>query len=309
MAFIPTNTYPLLHTDDVFWNWEPLLQELLAQLDLKSIIFIGCYRRGTSTTVLDCPPTLLIIVNRKKDWTATCEKVISILKRRRLQMPAVEIVKIGFLEANDRTMAGDSIASSRNHYGSGTLGCFLKLRSPSSDDWRTFALTCWHVVVPPFVSLSNDDQKLIKNWNENGVSASIAKTDDVRRLLSLDHVTRLAYQEEVGEIEEAIQDIKDGRMFKIFKDLEVGDALELFTPQQRQRYDRHESELKKHEENLRILHERFQNDDQVLGTVFSGSGFKYKDLNLTKDGIKYFTSPDWALVHLSSCRQPSNDFD
>ncbi|KAJ5706663.1 hypothetical protein N7488_006464 [Penicillium malachiteum] len=47
---------------------------------------------------------------------------------------------------------------------------------------------------------------------------------------------------------------------------------------------------KKREENLRILRERFKNDDQVLGTVFFGSGFKYKDLNLTKDGIKYSTS-------------------
>ncbi|KAJ5719687.1 hypothetical protein N7493_007265 [Penicillium malachiteum] len=317
MAFTPTNTYPILHTDDVFWNWEPLLQELLAQLDLKSIIFIGCYRRGRSTTVLDCPPTLLILVDRKKDWTVTREKVISILKSRRLQMLAVEIVKDrpvtrgyregispgllkGFMEKKDRTMAGDSIASSQNHYGSGTLGCFLKLRSPSSDDWRTFALTCWHVVVPSYAGLSDDDQKLIENWNKNGIPASIAKTDDVRRLLLVDHATRLAYQEEVEKIEETIQEIKDGKMFKMFKDLELRDALEMLTPQQCQNYNEDKSELKKHEENLRILHERFKNDDQVLGTVSLAPG---------SNGIKYFTSLDWALVHLSSHRQPSNKFD
>jgi hypothetical protein len=117
----------------------------------------------------------LILVDRNQDWTKTREKAVSILKKRRLQMVAVEIVmdrpvyqagrkgiSTGLLEGlqkDNRAMATESIASSQNHDSSGTLGCFLNLKHPSSDKWRTFALTCWHVVVPPLVGLSHGDKK------------------------------------------------------------------------------------------------------------------------------------------------------
>lgn len=176
MMFTPMNTYPVLQKDKVFWEWEPLLQDLLVQLDLTSIRFIGCFRRGRGPKLLDCSPTLLIVVDRSQDWTETREKVVSILKKRHLHMLAVEIVMDrpvyqagsegistglleGLLKNDGRTMATESIASSRNHDSSGTLGCFLKLKHPSSDEWRTFALTCWHVVVPPFAGLSHGDKK------------------------------------------------------------------------------------------------------------------------------------------------------
>lgn len=171
----PINTYPVLPDDKVFREWEPLLKELLARLDLSSIRFIGCFRRGRGPTVLDCSPTVLILVDRIQDWTETREKVVSILKKRHLQMLAVQIIMDrpvyhargemsmgllkGLLENDGRTMATESIASSRNHESSGTLGCFLNLKRPSSDEWKTFALTCWHVVVPPFAGLSYGDRK------------------------------------------------------------------------------------------------------------------------------------------------------
>jgi hypothetical protein len=92
MVFTPVNTYPVLQKDKVFWEWESLLRELLVRLDLTSIRFIGCFRRGRAPTLLDCSPTLLILVDRNQDWTETREKVVSILKKWRLQMLAVEIV-------------------------------------------------------------------------------------------------------------------------------------------------------------------------------------------------------------------------
>ena len=65
----------------------------------------------------------------------------------------------GLLGNDSRTMATESIASSRNYDSSSTLGCFLSLKYPSSDEWRTFALTCWYVVVPLFAGLSDGDKK------------------------------------------------------------------------------------------------------------------------------------------------------
>ncbi|KAJ6190529.1 hypothetical protein N7519_000550 [Penicillium mononematosum] len=65
----------------------------------------------------------------------------------------------GLLKNDSRTMATESSVSSRSHDSSGTLGCFLNLKRPSSDEWRTFALTCSHVVVPPSAGLSHEDKK------------------------------------------------------------------------------------------------------------------------------------------------------
>ncbi|KAJ5967658.1 hypothetical protein N7501_003906 [Penicillium viridicatum] len=152
-------------------------------------------------------------------------------------------------------MPTESITSSQNHNSSGTLECFLSLDDPSSDEWRTFALTCWHMVVPPFAGLSHEDKKLIENWDKNGILPTTINPD-INRLLGVDHPTRHAYREE--------------------KDIGYGN--------------------------------NYKNGHQLLGHVFSASGFKRKDLGVRKDGENYSTNLDWALVHLSPTSQPSNEF-
>ncbi|KAJ6178250.1 hypothetical protein N7519_008711 [Penicillium mononematosum] len=326
IVFTPMNTYPVLQKDKVFWEWEPLLKELLVRLDLTSIRFIGCFRRGRGPTLLDCSPTLLILVDRSQDWTETREKVVSILKKRRLQMLAVEIVMDrpvyqagrkgistglleGLLKNDGRTMATESIASSRNHDSSGTLGCFLNLKHPSSDEWRTFALTCWHVVVPPFAGLSQRDKELIENWNKNGIqpTPTIANTD-INRLLGVDHPTRLAYREGVSMMEEVIEETEAEEQYRMWQQLERDDALDMLSSNHRRGYEKIKSDINQQKDELQTLHDRFKNGHQLLGHVFSASGFKRKNFGLGKDGENYSTNLDWALVHLIPARQPSNEF-
>ncbi|KAJ9486013.1 hypothetical protein VN97_g7340 [Penicillium thymicola] len=325
MVFTPVNTYPVLQKDKVFWEWEPLLKELLGRLDLTSIRFIGCFRRGRAPTLLDCSSTLLILVDRNQDWTETREKVVSILKKRRLQMLAVEIVMDrpvyqagrkgistglveGLLRNDSRTMATEPIVSSRNHDSSGTLGCFLSLKLPSSDEWRTFALTCWRVVVPPFAGLSDGNKKLIENWNKNGIlpTSTIANTD-IYRLLGVDHPTRLAYGE-VSMMEEVIEEIEGQKKYQMCQQLERDDALEMLSDDARRSYENLKSDINKQKDDLQTLHDRFENGHRLLGHIFSASGFKQKDLGLRKDGKNYPTNLDWALVRLIPARQPSNRF-
>ncbi|OQE20849.1 hypothetical protein PENFLA_c015G07408 [Penicillium flavigenum] len=314
MVFTPMNTYPVLQKDKVFWEWERLLKELLVRLDLTSIRFIGCFRRGRGPALMDCSPTLLILVDRSQDWTETREKVVAILKKRRLQMLAVEIVMDrpvyqagrkgistglleGLLKNDGRTMATESIASSRNHDSSGTLGCFLNLKHPSADEWRTFALTCWHVVAPPFAGLSQRDRELIEDWNKNGILPTVTNTD-IHRLLGVDHPTQRAYREEVSTMEK----------YRMWQQLERYDALEMLSSNQRRGYEKIKSDINQQKDDLQTLHDRFQNGHQLLGHVFSASGFKRKNFGLRKDGENYSTNLDWALVHLSPARQPSNEF-
>ncbi|KAJ5720925.1 uncharacterized protein N7483_008859 [Penicillium malachiteum] len=313
MAFLPMNTFPVLQQDKVFWQWEPLLQELLAQLNLTDIRSIGCFRRGRGTAILDCSPTLLILVDRNKDWTSTREKVISILKRWRFQMLAVEIVKdkpvrqitregisvglLGGLINNDgRTMATESIASSRNHNYSGTLGCFLELQNPYDGQWKIFGLTCWHVVVPPFADHPNDDKKVIERWNKNGIRIATQR-EEIRRLLRVDHPTRLAHKEEVTAMEHRLGISENQEQYQIYKELEEQDALETLDDRKRQNYEKAKSSIQNQKNDLKTLNDRFKNGDQQLGWVITASGFKRKDVELKKDGKGYPTSLDWALIH------------
>ncbi|KAJ5530813.1 hypothetical protein N7527_004206 [Penicillium freii] len=317
MVFTPMNTHPVLQKDKVFWEWEPLLKQLLVRLDLTSIRFIGCFRRGRGPTLLDCSPTLLILVERSQDWTETREKVISILKKPRLQMLAVEIVMDspvyqagvyqagrkgistglleGLLKNYSRTMATESITSSHNHNSSGTLGCFLNLKYPSSDEWRTFALTCWHMVVLPSAGLSHEDKKLIENWNKNGILPTTINPD-INRLLGVDHPTRLAYRERVSMMEGAIEDTEGQEQYRMWQQLERDDALEMLSSHHRRGYEKLKSNNNKQKDDLQTLHDCFKNGHQLLGHVFSASGFKRKDLGLQKDGENYSTNLDFLCA-------------
>ncbi|KAJ5360905.1 hypothetical protein N7517_010096 [Penicillium concentricum] len=326
IAFTPMKTFPVLQEDKIFQQWEPLLKELLGRLDLTSVRSIGCFRRGRSSEHLDCAPTVLILVDRNQDWTEAREKVVSILKTRRLQMVAVEIVMDrpvyqaprrcegistglleGFRKNDGRTMATQSIASSQNHDGSGTLGCFVKLKHPSSDQWETFALTCWHMVVPPLADLSHRDKGVIKNWNKDGITPNRAN-NDIDRLLLVDHPTRLAYREQVSKMEEDIQDTERWQDYRSFQQLELDEALEVLSSPQRRRYEKTKADVKQQKVDIQALHDCFKGCRQLLGPVFAGSGFKQKNYDFENDSVDYPTHLDWALVNLSPARRPSNEF-
>lgn len=87
---------------------------------------------------------------------------------------------------------------------------------------------------------------------------------------------------------------------------ERDDALEMLSSHHRQGYEKIKSDIKKQKDDLQTLHDRFKNGQQLLECVFSASGFKQKNFGLGKDGENYSTNLDWALVHLSPTRQPSN---
>ncbi|KOS39044.1 hypothetical protein ACN38_g10130 [Penicillium nordicum] len=174
----------------------------------------------------------------------------------------------GLLGNDSRTMATESIASSRNYDSSSTLGCFLSLKYPSSDEWRTFALTCWYVVVPLFAGLSDGDKKLIENWNKNGIPTSTIANTVIYRLLGVDHPTRLAYGEEVSMREKVIEEIEGQKKYQMCQQLERDDALEMLSGHARRHYENLESNINKQKDDLQTLHDRSENGHRLLGRFF-----------------------------------------
>ncbi|KAJ5171849.1 hypothetical protein N7492_004442 [Penicillium capsulatum] len=234
----------------------------------------------------ECAPTVLIMVDRSQDWTETREKVVSILKERRLQMLAVEIVMDrpvyqtghkgisaglleGLLKNDGGTMATESTASSRSLDSSGTLGCFLNLKHPSSDEWRTFALTCWHVVLPPFAGLS--DEKDYRPWRKQ---FNILKLGGIIRCVKILNV----------------------RAHLKCSVIKVARAMKIPSPRSKSK--------KTMFKPCMIIS---QKATDYLGAFFSASGFKWKNLGLELDGVNYPINLDWAFVQLSPALKASNE--
>ncbi|KAJ5715385.1 uncharacterized protein N7483_012566 [Penicillium malachiteum] len=188
------------------------------------------------------------------------------------------------LSRDGQSMAIDSIALPLEHDGSGTLGCFLELQTPYSGSWHTVALTCWHVVVPPFSGLSPEDKK-----------SSVTDDADVNRLLNVDHPTQRAYREQVTTMEEAIKTYEQRSSYKLFRQLEDEGMLEKLSSQTLESYAKSKSDQAKRKEDLQALRDRFKNGFQLLGKVPVASGFKYKNCGLKEDGKDCYTSLDWAL--------------
>lgn len=172
-AMRPPSTSPILRRDPIFNKWDPVLGEILQEVDLTDICAIGCYRRGRSSDISENPPTVLILVDisSSKSWKSTRDLVVRILARSDLHMVAVEIMKDRICKMANlrkvegfesdlmrgRAIVGSPIANELNDEGSGSLGGFIQLQGPTSE-WFTFLLTCFHVVDPPDKKILAEDR-------------------------------------------------------------------------------------------------------------------------------------------------------
>lgn len=108
-------------------------------------------------------------------------------------------------------------------------------------------------------------------------------------------------------MEDVIEATERRDQYQMWQQLERDGALETLSSQHRRGYEKIKSNINQRKDDLQTLHHRFKNDHQLLGRVFSASGFKQKNFGLGKDGENYSTHLDWALVHLSPAREPSNN--
>ncbi|KAJ6136438.1 hypothetical protein N7512_001598 [Penicillium capsulatum] len=261
------------------------------------------------------------MVDRSQDWTETREKVVSILKERRLQMLAVEIVMDrpvyqtghkgisaglleGLLKNDGGTMATESTASSRSLDSSGTLGCFLNLKHPSSDEWRTFALTCWHVVLPPFAGLSDGDKKAT---GTNMVFYQPLPTRTLTACLALIPQLNLPTEKDYRPWRKQFNILKLGGIIRCVKILNVRAHLKCSVIKVARAMKIPSPRSKSKKTMFKPCMIISQKATDYLGAFFSASGFKWKNLGLELDGVNYPINLDWAFVQLSPALKASNE--
>lgn len=108
-------------------------------------------------------------------------------------------------------------------------------------------------------------------------------------------------------MESALRTTQGQQQYRMWQQLDRSGALDNLSSNHRQGYERVKSDINKQKADLQILHDQFRNGHQLLGSIFSASGFKRKNIGVGKNGENYFTNLDWALARVNPARQPSNE--
>ncbi|KAJ5719086.1 hypothetical protein N7493_007541 [Penicillium malachiteum] len=315
----PRDTFPIQKDDRVTGLWFEIQNAIVAAIDLEDVISFGCYRRGRSKVLEGTIPTILVIVDSRstKEWKTTREQIVGVLDEFKYPEVAVEIVKDQIrtdpsttgglnrvLLSSGMAKAGQSIAPSRNHKESWTLGGFVELLDPDRDRWSIFGLTCFHCVMPDpkRVSLSLVDK--MKKWHDNGVEYNDDGTDE---FLTVDQPTTCALDNQRKKVElELDKAVPDRDPYLTVHVEGVGKVgnLDLTLPHRKQA-----REAKNFLEEL----DNFTNaDSQGLGFLAMGSGMDQIVENSELWGdteCVWNANVEWALVELHDNRRPTNAVD
>ncbi|KAJ5630018.1 hypothetical protein N7528_003675 [Penicillium herquei] len=315
----PRDTFPIQKEDRITGLWFEIQNAIVAAIDLDDILSFGCYRRGRSKVVEETIPTILVIVNSRsrKEWKTTREQIVGVLNEFKYPEVAVEIVKDEIrtdpsttaglnrvLLSSGMAKAGQSIAPSRNHKESWTLGGFVELLDPERDRWSTFGLTCFHCVMPDPERISPSLVPKMKKWYHNGVDYDDDGTDD---LLTVDQPTICALDNQRKKVElELDKGNQDRDPYATVHVEGVGKVgnLDLTLP--------HRKQAREAKDFLEELDKFTNADKQGLGFLAMGSGM---DQVLEKSELwgdthcVWNANVEWALVELHENRRPTNAVD
>ncbi|KAJ4265050.1 hypothetical protein NW762_005294 [Fusarium torreyae] len=178
---------------------------------------------------------------------------------------------------------------------SGTLGCYIELKTKTNTDWNVFGLTNWHVVRPGF-----DGFSMITKVKKNDVGPGEVKINDVGPAKTHSDLWKrdqkgwsprnpapeLAESPSRTEHNYTIWWLK--REIKTLEDKKA-DPTSQFTPED-------EEDLKALEKDRDEKIKFFDEDHNLFGRLYAGSGFRRTANNHRLD---------WALIKPSEFRQGS----
>lgn len=136
----------------------------------------------------------------ESDWTNIRDEIATLLEEAGLGYIAVEIGRGVVFNGADKdsrilpdyaytleARPGSSIGPRHSTKSAGTFGCFVRLRFPKSDNWKTMGLTCHHVVLP---SISIPPK--VKEWEIYGISPGEETNLTMDMPPGLDHLETIA---------------------------------------------------------------------------------------------------------------------
>jgi hypothetical protein len=265
-------------------------------------------------------PTILIMIeeNTEESYTAARDKICELLDPRFPEV-AVEVIRgclddctdtpdyeAAFMHHGDKLWQeegymGASIQRAGSK-GSGTLGCFIKLRDRQSVV-RTYGLTNFHVIVPdPEKTESHDPQT--QHWIKNGLPPGFGRDFQINMPSETDlDAARDGYVQSIKDLEGDMADNNEGHEQYLSYEKEYrgwvanGEDPEILMPKTAVHLVRSVRErLVRYRERIDVIDARKNN--LRLGPVFAGSGIRQ-----TLSGQLM----DWAIIAVDQRRIPARN--
>ncbi|KAG5288483.1 14-3-3 protein epsilon [Histoplasma capsulatum G186AR] len=279
---------------------------------MEGWLSLECFRRGTSPDRQNNPPTIVLSIplDAPRTWKAERDQITALLDDEGLQEVAVEVVRSYIWRTTDmdltsvilpdnaweqKAQLGMSIAPHGSDYSGSTFGGFLQLLHPSTKQWNTFGLTCYHCVDSE--EGSNDSSRLskdVKEWRETGMRVDQAKSANILidQPALKDHMKRMELIEEATE---------DWMKSPIRERIEAAVSNnEFITPTDEAQYKRFQDNIN---QLLTIKHKAekfFAAGDALLGRVSAASRYRFTSFPMKRQ-------LDWALIEIVTPRIGSNN--
>ncbi|KAL3469335.1 hypothetical protein BJX99DRAFT_265276 [Aspergillus californicus] len=310
-ALKPPRLTPVRETEPIYAQWPQIRERILHDIELRDVRMVGCFRVGRNTDESDNPATVLVIVDPKstREWKPTRELVVDILRQSNLPMVAVLVIKDNIRPLTITSVAGNmtpelfsgpamighSIGPATPDGGSGTLGCFIELEEPKEGKWHTFALTCFHCVVPPTeqrAKLDTKAQKAIETFVKTGIGMYDSQAND---LLLVNHPTGQDMKAKIVDLRKNIDEILDSPAFQRGSKAEKEGLLEMMHRAERHTYQENKAERASYKDLISTITDLGASKGNYLGYVAAASGIRQRDA-ISIHAPDHPSSLDWALV-------------
>lgn len=304
-AVLPVFSFSVEATEPVLGKWPNLQPRIIEILGSQPWLALELLRRGDDLlTHSNNPVTVVVTIEETSEsgWTNVRDEIATLLEEAECGYIAVEIgrgVVFNGADKDSRILTdhaytlearpGSSIGPRRSTKSAGTFGCFVRLRFPESDNWKTMGLTCHHVVLP---SISIHPKA--KEWEIYGISPREETNLTMDIPSRLDHLETIAsFKAEINESETAAHSTIKMRL---------RDPQDFITPLDRAIYERTETGLNSTKVMLRKAEEFFAAKSERFGHVYAASGLRQQSPPAAPS-----VSFDWALISVYSSRLSKND--
>ncbi|OAX78416.1 hypothetical protein ACJ72_07276, partial [Emergomyces africanus] len=303
-------TFPVLATDKIYSKWSDLSARICELVGMEGWLSLECFRRGTDPNHQNNPPTVILTIplDSPKTWKGERDQITSLLDAEGLQDVAVEVLRSYVWRVTDglgsvvlpdhaweqKAQLGMSIGPHGSDIRGSTFGGFVQLLHPTTKQWNTFGLTCYHCVEQ---EQGKDDSSGLsedtKKWREQGITINEAEIANIRVDMPAlkDHLGRMNMINEM-ETEWMELPLRNRVQFARANN-------EFVIPSDEIAYRRTEAEMNQSIAIKDKAERFFATGNALLGNVFAASGYR-----MTRSPGR--RQLDWALIQVVSSRIGKN---